>query len=149
MERLITSSFEKASGGKGREVVSDDVFYSWKRLADTELSTKNWWSLKDTIVGLDDYREQQNAADTFDYDAPVEGIQKINDHEFKIQLTAATPRFRWTLAMFQFSIVRATPLKNMIRNSPSTPLVQVRSLSRKAIGLGQEHEVQAQPNLPR
>ena len=44
--------------GKGRELITDDVFYSWKRLADAKLSTKNWWLLSDTIVGLDEYRDQ-------------------------------------------------------------------------------------------
>jgi ABC-type transport system substrate-binding protein len=91
--------------GKGRELVSSDVFYSWKRLADNDVSTKNWWLIENTIVGLDEYREQQNEADQFDYDAPVEGLRIINDHEFEVDLIEPVQRFVWTLAMFQTSVV--------------------------------------------
>ncbi len=59
-------------GGKGRELVSKDVFYSWKRLTE---NPRNWWLLEDTIAGLDEYREEQNkarkAGGIFDFDAPV------------------------------------------------------------------------------
>lgn len=89
--------------GKGRELVTDDVFYSWKRLADPKL-TKNWWLLSNTIAGLDEYRNQLGDQ-PFDYDADIKGMQKVNDYEFKILLTEASPKFRWTLAMFQLSIV--------------------------------------------
>ena len=90
--------------GAGRELITDDVFYSWKRLADPKLSSNNWWLLSDTIVGLKEYRDQLGDQ-PFDYDADIEGMQKINDYEFKIVLKEASPKFRWTLAMFQLSIV--------------------------------------------
>ncbi|QDU42572.1 Heme-binding protein A precursor [Symmachiella dynata] len=96
--------------GKGRELVTDDVFYSWKRMADNGNNPKSWWLLKDTIKGFDEYREQQNAAveaqtGSFDYDAPVAGMQKINDHEFRVILKQPVQRFMWVLAMFQTAIV--------------------------------------------
>jgi ABC-type transport system substrate-binding protein len=89
--------------GKGRELVTDDVFYSWMRLADTGVGTKNWWLMDGTIAGLNDYRK--NLKGDFDYAANIEGMQKISDHEFKIVLAEASPRFYWTMAMFQLSIV--------------------------------------------
>lgn len=92
-------------GGKGREIVTDDVFYSLKRLADKENLLKNWWLLKDTIVGFDEYKERQNASEEFDYDAPVEGFRKINDREFEIVLKQPVYRFLYITAMFQTSIV--------------------------------------------
>ncbi len=92
-------------GGKGRELVANDVFYSWKRLADDDVSTKNWWLIENTIVGLDQYRVEQNEAAEFDYDAPVEGLRVINDHEFEVELVEPVQRFIWTLAMFQTSVV--------------------------------------------
>ena len=92
-------------GGKGRGLVADDVFYSWKRIADQNVSLRNWWIMENTIVGFDDYRKQQNEADTFDYDAPVSGFRVINDYEFEVDLLEPVQRFIWTLAMFQTSIV--------------------------------------------
>ncbi len=91
--------------GKGREVVSSDVIYSLKRLGDSDVSLKNWWLLENTIVGLDAYRDEQNTADVFDYDAPVEGMKVINDQEFEITLKEPVTRFMWLLGMFQTSIV--------------------------------------------
>ena len=115
--------------GKGREMVADDVFYSFKRMADKRNSPKAWWLLQDTIVGFDQWRTDQNAADEkrqafieekkeagkedsesaapigFDYDAPVEGMKKINDYEFEILLKQPFFRFTYTLAMFQTSVV--------------------------------------------
>ncbi|KAA0265530.1 MAG: hypothetical protein EDQ89_13190, partial [Acidobacteria bacterium] len=96
-------------GGRGRTVRADDVFYSWKRLADKRNGLKNWWLLEDTIVGLDAFKEAQNAAldagGSFDYDAPVEGFVKRSDLEFEVVLTKPVFRFLWVLTMFQSSIV--------------------------------------------
>ena len=91
--------------GEGRRVVTDDVFYSLKRIADDEYQLENWWLLKDTILGFNEYQEEQNAAEEFDYDAPVEGFRKINDREFEIELTQPVYRFLYILGMFQTSIV--------------------------------------------
>ncbi len=46
-------------GGQGRELVTDDVFYSWKRLADPSYEYENWWLVDDTIVGFNEYKEHQ------------------------------------------------------------------------------------------
>ncbi len=92
-------------GGKGRQLVATDVFYSFKRMADEKNQPKGWWLLKDTIVGFDEYRAKQNAAGKFDYDAPVEGFKLINDFEFEVHLKQSFYRFTYTLAMFQTSIV--------------------------------------------
>ena len=95
--------------GKGRELVSEDVFYSLKRMADKSNQPKSWWLLKDSIIGFDEFREEQNAAQKnggeFDYGAPVEGMKRINDFEFEIHLKQPFYRFSYVLAMFQTAIV--------------------------------------------
>ena len=91
--------------GKGRKVVTDDVFYSLKRMADADNQPKSWWLMADTIKGFDDYREQQNEEETFGYDLPVSGMVKINDREFQIVLNQPFIRFMYTLAMFQTSVL--------------------------------------------
>lgn len=107
--------------GKGRKLISNDVFYSLKRMADNSNLPKGWWLYKDTIVGFDEYRKEQNEivqkakkhaeqtrtknTVTFDYDAPVTGMIEINDHEFEIHLKESVYRFNYVLAMFQTGIV--------------------------------------------
>ena len=92
-------------GGKGRKVVTDDVFYSLKRMADKDNQPKSWWLMQDTIKGFDDYKKTQNEAEEFDYAAPVSGMVKINDREFQIVLNQPFVRFFYTLAMFQTSVL--------------------------------------------
>ncbi len=92
-------------GGKGRAITPEDVFYSLKRLGDKKFGLKNWWLVDDTIVGFNAYKDAQNAAESFDYDAEVEGFVKINDLEFEIVLTKPVYRFLYVLTMFQTSVV--------------------------------------------
>ncbi len=92
-------------GGVGRELVSADVFYSWKRMADDRNHPKSWSLFENTIVGFDAYRERQNAAETFDYDAPVEGLCIQDDHAFEVELGEPVDAFLWQLAMFQTAVV--------------------------------------------
>lgn len=96
-------------GGRGREVTADDVFYSWKRLADPAYELENWWLFEDTIAGFNDFKDEQTkrvaAGEEFDYDAQVEGFRKIDDHTFDVVLKQPIYRFMWLLAMFQTSIV--------------------------------------------
>jgi len=88
-------------GGTGRKLTTDDVFYSWKRIADPANGLKNWWLLEDAIVGL----EVPPEGVAFDYDAPVAGFVKISDTEFEVELTRPVFRFLWVLTMFQTSVV--------------------------------------------
>ncbi len=96
-------------GGRGRAIVTDDVFYSFKRLADPAHKLENWWLVKDTIVGFDEYMTAQdeafNRGRRFDYAAPVAGFRKIDDREFEIVLKQPVYRFLYTLSQFQMSIV--------------------------------------------
>ena len=92
--------------GKGREVTSADVFYSWKRMADSKGSkSKVWWLIKDTIKGFDEFKSTQEAAAAFDYDADVEGFEVVNDKEFRVTLVKPMQSFLWKLCMFQTAIV--------------------------------------------
>ncbi len=88
-------------GGKGREVVTDDVFYSLKRIADRDNGLENWWLIDGQIKGL----APQPQGERFDYAAPVEGLVKISDKEFEIVLTRPVYRFLWVLTMFQTSVL--------------------------------------------
>lgn len=96
-------------GGTGREVVTDDVFYSWKRLADPEYEYENWWLMDNTIVGFNEYKEEQRrrveAGQPFDYSAPVSGLRRLSDREFEVVLKEPVFRFMYVLTQFQTSIV--------------------------------------------
>ena len=108
--------------GKGRQVVSSDVFYSWKRMADAVNDPKSWWLFRESIVGFDAFRDRQRAAiaafreknpeatteeanQLFDYEDQVEGFRILDDFNFQVVLTEPVYRFMWILSMFQTSVV--------------------------------------------
>jgi oligopeptide transport system substrate-binding protein len=92
-------------GGKGREVIADDVFYALRRLADPAYEYENWWLLENTILGFDDYKNKYVGSTDFDYDEPIAGFRKISDQEFEIELVEPVYRFLYVLSMFQTAIV--------------------------------------------
>lgn len=96
-------------GGKGRDLVTDDVFYSWKRLADPQYEYENWWLVENTIVGFDEFKAAQktavDAGRPFDYAAPVAGFRKLSDREFEVVLKEPVFRFMYVLTQFQTAIV--------------------------------------------
>jgi oligopeptide transport system substrate-binding protein len=104
-EGILFHDDECFPGGKGREVVSDDVFYSLRRLADPAYEYENWWLLENTILGFDEYKNKYVGADSFDYDENIAGFRKISDHEFEIELVEPVYRFLYILGMFQTAIV--------------------------------------------
>ncbi len=97
-------------GGEAtRELKASDVVYSWKRLADPSTQYKSYWLIDGAIKGMDEYKEAQRAlvdgGAAFDYDAPVEGLRVLSDHEFEVELNESVQQFQWKLGMFQMAIV--------------------------------------------
>lgn len=86
-------------GGKGREMVAEDVVYSIKRLADARNNAIGWWLLDEKIVGLNEWREKQKAAAKTDYDASVEGIKALDKYTVQFKLREKSPQFLYSLAM--------------------------------------------------
>lgn len=91
--------------GVGRELVAEDVFYSWKRMADDANKPRGWWLFENTIVGFDEWKKAQSAKKTFDYRAPVAGMKLLGRYAFEVRLKAPVYRFMYILAMFQTAVV--------------------------------------------
>jgi ABC-type transport system substrate-binding protein len=85
--------------GQPRELKTDDVFYSLRRLADPKLQAKGWWVIDDKIAGLNEWREKNANLAAANYDEPIEGFKKIDDHSFQIVLKRPFPQFLYSLAM--------------------------------------------------
>ena len=109
-------------GGVGRQLTAEDVVYSWKRLADQNIGTKNWWLLENTIRGLDEWSAEQNAAEVFDYDAPCEGLRATDRFTLRVELTEPVHRFLYVLAMFQTSVVAREAVERYGETFPRHPV---------------------------
>jgi ABC-type transport system substrate-binding protein len=87
------------TGGKGREVVAQDVAYSILRIADTKVGSGGFWVFRGKIAGLDEFREASRGEGPTEYGREVEGLRVTGSHEFEIRLTAPYPQLPWVMAM--------------------------------------------------
>ena len=94
-------------GGKGRELVADDVLYSLRRFADANLNTKSWFTMDGAVVGLDAYRAATAKAGPGSDLAKFEiaGLRKVDSHTLTIRLTRPNALFLFALATSASSIV--------------------------------------------
>lgn len=88
-------------GGKGREVTAADVVYSIKRMADRNFQPSGWWIYNQRVAGFDDFKKTQPV----NYDAPVSGLQVLDRHRFRIELTKPFPQLLNVLATCYASVV--------------------------------------------
>lgn len=96
----------KATNGKGREMVAEDVIYSFKRLADPKNASSGWWVLDGKIAGLNEWREAASKAGSADYAKGVDGLKAIDPYTLQITLTNRSAQFLYALAM---SFTRVVP----------------------------------------
>ncbi len=89
----------EVSGGKGREVVAQDVAYSIQRIADVKVGSGGYWVFRAKIKGLDEFREASRGDATTDYDQAVAGLRVTGRHTFEIHLTQPYPQLPWVMAM--------------------------------------------------
>jgi oligopeptide transport system substrate-binding protein len=78
---------DPAFHGKRRELTMADYVYSWKRLFDPKLASPHTWLLEKKIVGLDQLAADAGKSGTFNYDAPVAGLELVDPYTLRIHLT--------------------------------------------------------------
>ncbi len=94
-------------GGKGRELVTDDIIYSLKRFADANQNRLSYTIIQGLVAGMDEFRELSKKQTTgFDYDKnQIEGIKKVDNTTFTIKFTHDSPLNFYPLAFEGASIV--------------------------------------------
>lgn len=88
-----------ATGGKGREVVVDDIIYQLKRIADVNSKSSGWSFFDGRIKGLDKFRESTRESKSPDYSVPVEGLKALDKYTLQITLVQPYPQLLYILAM--------------------------------------------------
>ncbi|NCN40044.1 hypothetical protein GW916_02215 [bacterium] len=95
--------------GKGREVTAHDFVYSFKRIADPNPTSPNWWMFEGMIVGLNEWREKLKNASPEErqgiWDSSIEGLAATDRHTLQLQLTRAYPQLLQILSMTHASVV--------------------------------------------
>ncbi len=93
------------SNGKGRELKAKDVRFSIMRNADPKLESKGFYIIDNKIVGLNDWRENQQDKKTTDYSQNILGLKIIDDYTLQITLLKPLDRFIQILSTPFFAIV--------------------------------------------
>lgn len=112
-------------GGKGRELKAQDFVYSWKRIADIKVLSRNWWILDNRIAGLDEFREYTKSCksrEQVDYSREVEGFKSLDDYTLQIKLKKPWPQIIYILAFQPMSVVAREAVERYGRDIVSHPV---------------------------
>lgn len=90
-----------------RELLADDYLYQIKRLAHPKLHSPIFGLMADYIVGLREYAETLSKHATANPDDayldlrqfPLSGVEKVDDHTYRIRIKGKYPQFIYWLAM--------------------------------------------------
>ncbi|MBL8512964.1 MAG: bicyclomycin resistance protein, partial [Betaproteobacteria bacterium] len=92
---------DPAFGGKKRELTAYDFAYSLKRLYDPKLKSPWLWYVEGKIVGGDEAHELAKKRGSFDYDAPIAGIETPDRYTLRVKLKSTDYNFIYVFATVQ------------------------------------------------
>lgn len=104
-------------GGKGREVVAEDVVYSLKRQFDPKNRPQGAWLWQGRIIGLDGWKEAGS-----DYAQEVPGLRALDSHTLQIRLTRPYPQLLDTLAQGYSAVVPREAVERYGREFGARPV---------------------------
>ena len=92
---------DPAFGGKKRELTAYDFAYSLKRLYDPKLKSPWLWYVEGKIIGGDEAHAAAKKRGTFDYDAPIAGIETPDRYTLRVKLKSTDYNFIYVFATVQ------------------------------------------------
>jgi ABC-type transport system substrate-binding protein len=98
LRKGIYFAIDPAFKGKRRELTAADYIYTIKRILDPKIRAAQAVSFEHKIVGLDDLVASAKKTNSFDYDAPIAGLEALDRYTLRIRLTAPDPNFSYLLA---------------------------------------------------
>lgn len=85
--------------GKGRELTTEDVIFTFKRICDPKVECPVLSTLQDYIAGLKETFEEAKKAGKMDYSKPMKGVEIIDRTHFRIRMLKPYPQILYWLAM--------------------------------------------------
>lgn len=86
--------------GKGRELTTADIDYTWKRIADPKVECPVFSTLQEFVVGLGDaFAAAKANGDQLDYGKAIRGVEIVDRHTWKLHLTKPYPQIQYWMAM--------------------------------------------------
>lgn len=107
---------------QSRAVVSADLVYSLKRLADRKLVSPGAWLVEDNIRGMREFADRSSGRAPTDYDSAVPGLTAPESWTLRIELTRPSPQFIWMMAMSYAAAVPREAVEMYGQNLGSHPV---------------------------
>ena len=86
-------------GGKGREIVAEDVHLAFQRMADPKVECPISGMLSENVIGFADATKAAEKAGAFDYAKQrISGLEVVDAHTFKIRLSKRYPQMLYWMA---------------------------------------------------
>ena len=98
LKKGVFFSDDAAFNGKKRELVAQDVVYTFKRVFDPKLKSPSLSSMEEEkILGLAELGQKAESG-KFEYDTEIEGLKALDRYTVQFKLAEPRPRFVHTLA---------------------------------------------------
>lgn len=107
--------------GKGRELIAQDIVYSWLRVCDPTIKTSGFWIFDGKIKGLNQWREQRQKGFA-DYNTPVDGLDVVDPYTLVVKLTKPYYQFHHLLTMHYTAIVPREAVQKLGPDFMSQPV---------------------------
>lgn len=105
LKKGIYFAADPAFKGKRHELTAQDYIYTFKRLLDPANRSPAANFLAGKVIGLDELAAKTKKSGHFDYDAPVAGLQALDNYTLRIQLNKPDYNFLYAIAYFGLGAV--------------------------------------------
>ena len=89
---------DPAFNGKKRELVAADFVYTMKRVLDPRVRASQIAEVEPYVVGAEEAASRARKTNTFDYDAPIEGLKVVDRYTFQVKIKSPTYVFIYKFA---------------------------------------------------
>jgi ABC-type transport system substrate-binding protein len=96
---------DPAFKGQKRELVAQDVVYTYMRFLDPKNRAPYAFLLEGKIVGLDEYAAKAKQTGKFDYDAKIPGMEVLDRYTLRFHLKETDYNFLYVVAHISLGIV--------------------------------------------
>ena len=94
---------DPAFNGRKRELVAADYVYSMKRMLDPRVRASQQAEIEPYVVGAAEAADKARKANTFDYDAPIEGLKVLDKYTFQVKINQPLGVFVYNFADCRFA----------------------------------------------
>jgi ABC-type transport system substrate-binding protein len=96
---------DPAFKGAKRELVAQDVIYSYMRFLDPKNRAPYAFLLEGKIVGLDEHAEKAKKTGKFDYDAKLPGMEAVDRYTLRFRLKETDYNFMYVVAHISLGVL--------------------------------------------